>query len=211
MTDAHSKEPACLREEVAAYLDGELDERASRAFEQHLQACRLCATELREQRRLLCTLDMALGPHDEGQIALPENFSQVVAAHAQSDLGGLRQERSERRRALRLCLLLAASSFLLLGGALLSEGVLKPLGLLVRHAGTVLGFIGRALYGFGTGLAVIARAFGRHTIFESQGFGVFVLLLLGVSAVLLPRLISSYHRTRLCHEESAASHTVEPF
>jgi hypothetical protein len=67
----------------------------------------------------------------------------------------------------------------------------------------VLGFIGHSLYDAGAGVAVIARAVGGHTIFESHTLAAFALLLLALSIVLLPRLISNYHRTHIGLEEAA--------
>lgn len=204
MTSADSRpQPDCQSEDVAAYLDGELSAEAAARFEQHLKNCAPCAMELQQQRRLLCTLDFALGGATGDDLPLPGNFSQIVTVHAQSDLSSLRSERAEHGRALRLCLLLAAGSFALLGGSVISEKVFKPLGLLLRHAGTILAFGWRALYDFGAGLAVIARAIGGHTIFESYRLAPLVLLLLVISVVLLPRLISSYHRTHTGLEDAA--------
>jgi anti-sigma factor RsiW len=204
MRDADSaQQQACQSEDVAAYLDGELDASAVALFEGHLKRCGQCAAELQDQRRLLCALDFALGGREAGDIELPRNFSEIVTAHAQSDVRGLRSDRAQRRRALRLCAALACASFALLGTAAVSESVFKPLGLLFRHAGTVLGFVGRALYDFGAGLAVIARAVGGHTIFESQRLAPLVFLLLALSVVLLLRLISNYHRTHITLEEAA--------
>lgn len=202
-SEAHCKHSDCQSEEIAAYLDGELDASAVALFEQHLKECAVCAAELQEQQRLLWTLDFALGNREVERLELPANFSQVVAAHAQSDLSSLRSERAERGRALRLCLALGVASFALLGGAAVSESVLKPLSLLIRHAGTILAFMGRALYNLGAGLAVIARAVGGHTIFESNSLAVFAFLLLAVALFLLPRLIGSYHRTHIRLEEAA--------
>lgn len=204
MRDAEAQpQHDCRSEEAAAYLDGEMDASSAALFELHLKDCALCATALQEQRRLLCTLDFALGGDERSDIQLPKNFAQIITAHAQSDVSSLRRERAEHKRALRLCLILAAASFALLGGAAWSESVFKPLGLLVRHAGTIFGFIGRALYDFGAGLAVIARAVGGRTIFESNGLAAFVFLLLAGALFLLPRLISNYHRARIALEEAA--------
>jgi hypothetical protein len=193
----------CRSEEVAAYLDGEMDASAAALFELHLKDCACCTSALREQRRLLCTLDFALGVDEQSDIRLPVNFAQIVTAHAQSDLSSLRRERAEHKRAFRLCLMLAVASFALLGGAAWSDSVLKPLGLLIRGAGTILGFMGRAVYDFGAGLAVIARAVGGHTIFESNALAALVFLFLAVALVLLPRLIGNYHRARIALEEAA--------
>src|SRR2546421_10463466 len=90
----------CQLEDVAAYLDGELDGVALETFEAHLKTCLECGAELRAQRQLLCTLDFAL--NESRPFALPHNFTKVVAAHAENDLSGMRK-RGERRRALQLC------------------------------------------------------------------------------------------------------------
>lgn len=204
MRDADSKfQSGCQSEEAAAYLDGELETQAALSFERHLEECERCADELREQRRLLCTLDFALGGVEADDLPLPKNFSRIITAHAQSDLSSLRSERIEHKRALRLCLGLAVVSFALLGTAAVSESVLKPLVTLVRHGGVVFGFVWRAVYDFGAGLAVIARAIGNHTLFDSHLLAAPVFLLLAVAVVLLPRLISSYHRTHIRVEEAA--------
>ena len=104
----------CPREDIAAYLDGELSGAALEHFEAHITECADCATELRSQRQLLCTLDAAFS--GSSRIELPENFTRVVATHAEHNLLGLR-EKSERRRALQLCALLAVAAFALLGAA----------------------------------------------------------------------------------------------
>ncbi len=104
----------CPREEIAAYLDGELESAAVTVFESHVQQCRDCATELRSQRQLLCTLEAAFGK--SGRIDLPENFTRVVAAHAENDLQGLRHK-VEYRRALKLCVILLLAAFTFLGAA----------------------------------------------------------------------------------------------
>jgi anti-sigma factor RsiW len=184
----------CRSEDVAAYLDGELDEPARSGFEGHVKECSACAARLHEQRRLLCALDFALS--DDPALALPKNFAQIVAANAQSDMRGMRQ-RSEHRRALRLCLALAALSFALLGGASASRAVLAPLGQSARAVASVLGFAWHALYGAGAGLAVISRSVGWHLLFEHLSLGLPAFLLLAVAAAVLPRQIVRYHRTRI--------------
>src|SRR4051812_39346911 len=104
----------CQIEDVAAYLDGELTDAALARFEQHIKQCSTCSTDLRAQRQLLCTLDVAF--NDSRTFDLPENFARVVTASAENDLSMIRHRR-ERRRALQLCLLLGLISFGLLGAA----------------------------------------------------------------------------------------------
>jgi predicted anti-sigma-YlaC factor YlaD len=192
----------CIRksEEIAAYLDGELDVLARVEVEQHLKECSSCSRGLREQQRLLCALDFAL--KDDPQLRLPSNFSQIVAAQAQSDMSGLRH-RSERRRALLVCALLAVASLCLLGGAALSETVLRPVVAAGRHLLSLFDLIWQALHGAGRGIAIILRALSRHFIFDSHPLSLVALLLFASALALLPRLIISYHRQQAVREDGA--------
>src|SRR5260221_5643357 len=107
-----SEQQNCQLEDVAAYLDGELGGVSLEAFEAHLKTCPDCAMELRGQRQLLCTLESAF--NEWRPFELPHDFTRVVAAHAENDLSGMRRK-SERRRAVQLCAILALISFALLG------------------------------------------------------------------------------------------------
>jgi anti-sigma factor RsiW len=185
----------CRSEEIIAYLDGELDDASLARLEQHLENCSRCAADLRAQRSLLNELNFAL--MDEATIEMPKNFAQVVAARAQSDMSNVVRDRHERRRALRLCVALASISFVLLGGAALSESVFAPLRAIWKAGVALFNFLGHALYDAGAGLAVISRGLGGHLLFESRGLGLLVLLLLALALFTLARLIVRYHRTRI--------------
>src|SRR5229473_1910097 len=191
--DDFSHEHECRTEDVAAYLDGELDGASSESFEAHLKTCASCATELRMQRQLLCTLDFAF---NEPSFELPRNFSRVVAAHAESDLSGMRKK-SERRRALQLCALLALLAFALLGAAS-SVLVFQPARSFLRIAGSLLDLVGRALYDAATGAAVIVRVVGRALILAPHGLGLLLIVLpFLIALAVLPRLIVNYHRAQV--------------
>jgi anti-sigma factor RsiW len=192
MTELAMNNSTCGSAEVAAYLDGELDQGALLAFEEHLKECRSCSEKLEEQRRLLCTLDMAF--NEEKYLALPSDFARVVTAHAQTDMSGMR-EKSERGRALRLCAALMLFSFALLGSAALTDSVFEPVRIFGRFAGAGFGILWRAIYDAGATISVIMRIVGRFT-FESHPLGLFSYLVLGAALVLLLRLIRSYHRAR---------------
>ncbi|HSP63495.1 MAG TPA: zf-HC2 domain-containing protein [Pyrinomonadaceae bacterium] len=191
--DDFTQEHECRTEDVAAYLDGELDGAASESFEAHLKTCARCATELRMQRQLLCTLDFAFS---EPSFELPRNFSRVVAAHAESDLSGI-SKKNERRRALQLCALLALLAFALLGAASRTL-VFQPARSFLRIAGSLLDLVGHALYDAGTGAAVIVRVVGRALILAPHGLGLILIVLpFFVALALLPRLIVNYHRAQV--------------
>jgi anti-sigma factor RsiW len=185
----------CRSKEIVAYLDGELDASSLARLEQHFEDCSRCAADLRAQRRLLNELNFAL--MDEPAIEMPKNFAQVVAARAQSDMSGVVRDRQERKRALRLCAVLTAISFVLLGGAALSESVFAPLRAIWKAGAALFSFLGHALYDAGAGVAVISRGLGGRLLFESRGLGLLVLLLLAVALFTLARMIVRYHRTRI--------------
>jgi anti-sigma factor RsiW len=185
---------SCRSEEIVAYLDGEVDAASLVRLEQHFADCPQCAAELRAQRRLLHELDFAL--MDEPLMEMPQNFAQVVAARAQSDMSGMRAPR-ERRRAMGLCAMLLAVSFALLGGTAVGESVLAPLRAIWKVGVALLSFLGHALYDAGAGVAVISRGLGGRLLFESRVAGLLVLILLALAFFTLARLIVRYHRTRI--------------
>ena len=183
----------CQLEDVAAYLDGELDGVALETFEAHLNMCPDCATELRAQRQLLCTLDFAFG--ESRSFELPHNFTQVVAAHAENDLSGMRKK-SERRRAVQLCAILALVSFALLGAASRTL-VFDPVRSFLRVMGGLVNLLWQTVYDAGTGIAVIVRVVGRALVFGPHSLGLFLGLAFIFSISLLPLLIARYHRAQI--------------
>jgi hypothetical protein len=185
---------ACQSEDIAAYLDGELDSVVRHLFEEHLKECPSCALTLEEQKRLLRMLDFALGNGGgETGLPMPKDFAQTVAVRAESDMSGVRRA-SEHGVALRVCAVLALVSFALLGGAAMSEAVVQPVFALFRRAASLLDFTGRVLYDAGAGLTVISRDLGGHLLFESHPLLLLAGLLLAVALVLLLRRIGNYQR-----------------
>jgi predicted anti-sigma-YlaC factor YlaD len=182
----------CL--DVAAYLDGELDAAHTARFEQHTKNCPSCAAALREQRRLLCVLDVAFSDAQR-QLQLPANFTQIVKARAQSDMSSLRQG-SERKRALLACAGLAALAVALLGWQAWDE-VLVPLQAVAGVLGTLLDMTAHALAETGAGFALMLRVLGGHLLDEPSALSIGTYLILIAAIILLFRLIGSYHRTRL--------------
>ena len=181
----------CPREEIAAYLDGELGSASLTVFEDHVEQCDDCANELRSQRQLLCTLEAAFGK--SGRIDLPENFTRVVAAHAENDLRGLRHK-VEYRRALKLCAVLLLAAFALLGAAS-NNLIFQPIRTFLRIGGSALDLLLHSLADAAEGVNIIARMIARTTITSPRGFGVLIALVFLIAISLLPRLIANYHRT----------------
>jgi anti-sigma factor RsiW len=177
----------CPGEDIAAYLDGELGAAEIERFEGHLNECEACTSDLREQRKFLCELDVALTLQPAP--ALPGNFVEVVAINAQADMSGMRSA-SERVLALRICLGLILASVLLFGSSL-GEFVLG----FAKPVISVGDFALQTLYGIGAGAAIIFRSVGGHMLLGSSFMGALLVVIFAAAVTLLPALISRYHRT----------------
>ena len=121
-----------------------------------------------------------------------KDFSRMIAARASSDMSGVRT-RSENRKALGICVILALAGFALLG-ARASGAIFLLAEKFVTTSLGVAGFLATAVYDTVAGLAVIFRVLSRKIIIES-GSLVPVLILLAFAVLILSRLISNYHRT----------------
>ena len=163
------------------------------SFETHLKSCAACAAELRTQRQLLCTLDVAF--NESRGFELPRDFTRVVAAHAESNLSGMRKQ-SERWRAMKICVVLALLSFALLGAAARAL-IFEPARSFLRVAESFFDLAWRTIYDAGTGLAVIVRVLGHAIVSAPHGLGLLLLLAFIISISLLPLLIARYHRAQI--------------
>jgi anti-sigma factor RsiW len=180
----------CERDLFAAYVDGELDAGLTILFEKHLESCASCREELRAHRMFVCELDAALT--DSVEIPVPADFSRMVAARATSDMRGVRT-RSENRKALSICIVLALAGFALIGAT--ARDVLFAFGeRIVAASISVGGFLSGVVYDAGAAVAVIFGFLSRKLIVET-GSWVPLLVLLPVAILILSRLISDYHRT----------------
>ena len=184
------QEKICERNLIAAYVDGELEAEITALFEEHVESCAPCRSELRAHRLFVCELDAALT--ETGEIPVPAEFSRMVAARASSDMRGVRT-RSENRKALGICLILALGGFALLG-ATARDAIFMIAEKFVSTFLGVAGFISTAVYDTVAGLAVISRVLSRKIVIESGSLGP-VLVLLAVAIFILSRLIHNYHRT----------------
>jgi anti-sigma factor RsiW len=183
----------CETENIAAYIEGDLEPALHATLEEHFKECAHCAAELQAQRLFMCELDSALAsPFD---LAVPPNFAQVVAVHATSDMRGVR-DRSEHARALRFCIILGLAAFALLGFAS-SKAVILNVRSFAGKVFGVLSFSADVIFNAAAGFTVISRVVSRGLIADSLFAGVAGLLLVVLAIVLLSRLLARYHRTRL--------------
>jgi anti-sigma factor RsiW len=184
-------ENSCPSEQIAAYLDGELYGSALTAFEHHVEGCQACRDELRAQRLLLCELDAAMS-HD-ADVAAPCDFARIVAAHAETDMRGVRS-RTEHKRALRFIVILALAAFSLLGASA-SDSLIGWARVISRNVFGLASFTWTATYDTVASAVVISRVLSRKVFIETGSLGLLVVFL-ALALLLLSRLIASYHRGR---------------
>jgi anti-sigma factor RsiW len=183
----------CESDNIAAYIDGDLDPALRSALEEHIKDCAQCASELQSQRLFMCELDSVLAsPFD---LAVPANFAQVVAVNAASDMRGVR-DRAEHKRALRYCIILGLGAFALLGFAS-SKAVIISIRAVAGKVFGVLGFLAKTMFDAAAGFTVISRVVSRGVIPDSRLSGFAGLLLVVLAIAVLSLLISRYHRTRV--------------
>jgi len=183
-------EKICDRGLVGAYVDGELDADLTRLFEDHLESCADCRFELRAHRLFVCELDAAMSDSDE--IPVPRDFSRIIATRATTDMRGVRT-RSEHRKALTICIILALGGFALVG----VTAVNTVFSIAEKFVTTVFGlvsFVASAVYDTAAGLVVIFRVVSRKMIIETGSLWP-MLVLLAFAVLILSRLISNYHRS----------------
>ena len=186
-----SSETICQQEQIIAYIDGDLDECSQVAFEQHLESCASCRSELTAQRLMLCELDAAMS--HAPSVSAPNNFAHIIAAHAETDMRGVRTH-AEHRRALRVVLILALAAFSLLGFSI-KDVVVGNGRTLANYIFSFAGFLWSAIYDVAASIAVILKVVSRRLFVESGSLGL-SLVFLGLAVLVLSRLIASYHRTR---------------
>lgn len=188
-----TNESICTTENIAAYVDGDLEPALRSSLETHLKECSRCTSELHTQQLFMCELDSALAsPLD---LEVPENFAQVIAVRAESDMRGVR-DRAENARALRFCIILGLAAFALLGFASSKAIFLNARSFASKSFGIVT-FCGEAILNAATGFSVITRVGSRAVIADSRLSGFAGLLFVILAVAVLSRLIARYHRTRL--------------
>lgn len=183
----------CQTDNLAAYIDGELEPGLRSILEEHLKSCAHCASELQAQRLFMCELTSALA--NSSDRAVPTNFAQVVAVRAESDMSGVR-DRAEHARALRFCIILGLSAFALLGVAS-SKAVILNIRSVFDKAFGVVGFLAKTVFDAAAGFTLISRVVSRGLIADSWLAGLAGLFLVILAIAFLSLLISRYHRTRV--------------
>ncbi len=178
------KQICAQRENIAAYIEGELPPREEFEFEAHAAVCESCRDELNEQKKLLCALDCAL--EQESEIELPANFTKVVVANAESKVSGLRRPQ-ERFKALFVCAVLLILGLLFLGGE--TEAVFGAFAKFAEQMFAVGGFVAHIIYDVSIGVAVILRSLSGQFALNLIVSAAFLIGLTCAATLALSRLV----------------------
>lgn len=180
-------EKVCPREEIAAYVDGEISPREELELELHFAACKTCADELNSQKTLLCALDSFRPAKDD--IELPEDFTKVVVTAAESKVSGLRRPQ-ERRKALYVCVGL----FLLfvIGGE--TQALFGSVGTVAEQFARAGSFLVHFVYDITLGVTIILRSLSNQLVFNSAVSFFVITVIFLISLLTLSRLVMRHNR-----------------
>ena len=142
----------CPSDEIAAYIDGELDPVREFELEGHFVTCGVCTLELNQQKQFLRKLDVSL--RNEKEFELPANFAKLIVANAESTVSGLRRPR-ERFNALFICAGLLLFVLFAMGAE--AATLFERLAGALDQTAAVGSFFGHLIYSFFIGLAIIVR------------------------------------------------------
>ena len=186
---AKTQEICSQRSDIAAYIDGELPPREELELEMHLAVCRHCSDELNEQKKFLLALGHAL--ETETPIELPENFTRIVVANAESKVSGLRRPQ-ERSKALFACAALFLLVILGLGSE--TKTIFEAFGKFAEQFIAVGGFVWNLVYDAAFASAIILRSLS-HQVANNASLSLAILLVLVfISLAAFSRFIMRLHR-----------------
>lgn len=150
----------CPREEIGAFLDGELSADQEAVFETHIASCPNCREELNLQRSFLIALSGSL--EENADIQIPKDFTRNIISRAESDLSGIRS-RSERVVALSIAGILILMAAAALGGEFSS--VIRPARAAIEKFSVLFDLVGHLSYSFVFGtMSVLRSALSRQEI-----------------------------------------------
>lgn len=183
-------EHMCPREEIFAYIDRELSPIEEFDLESHLTSCKTCKDEVNAQKKVSNSLEIILD-EEMKNIILPENFSKLVAAKAESNVSGMRQ-RKEILRAIVICGVLLL--FLIVGFGSKVTPIIPEFWEFTNQIASVAGFAFHLVYEALVCAALILRSLTHKLVFGSVVSLILVVMVFAVASVSLSRLVSRYNR-----------------
>ena len=181
----------CPRDEIAAYLDGELSPAQELLLEEHFSSCAACLDAFNSQKDLFCVLDFACEPLT-GDLEVPKNFSRIVSVTAESNISGIRSPQERFRAVFVSAALVFMAVFSLGADAGTVVAAMQKVGI---QAVAVLGFISHLFFEIGIGTAVLLRGMGQGMIHGSGLTLSIAATLFAAASLALSKVIFSYDRT----------------
>ena len=153
----------CPQTEFSAYIDGELSVREEMDLEIHLAKCKNCTAKLNEQKNVVFALDSLI--KEEKTFELPANFTKIIVANAESEVGGLRRPQ-ERFKAFFVCAALLLFGLAGLDGE--TKIIFSTFGKIAEQFLTVIRFFSHLIYDVAVGMSVIFRSLSYQVIYNSM-------------------------------------------
>ena len=202
------RDPVCPIDEIAAYIDGELDVSCESDLQEHFAACSRCRDELNLQKQFLHSLETSL--RQENDIVLPADFTKKVVANAESTVSGLRRPR-ERFNALFICAGLLLFILFALGTD--ARRVLDSAATVIDQVAAVGTFVGHLVYDFAVGINIVLRGFAlqvRPDVFAAAFAAiVFVKVLVDDATVFVEQLDGNSTFGSRCRNGEAGLHVLD--
>jgi anti-sigma factor RsiW len=151
----------CPTEDIAAYIDGELDLVRELELDSHFSVCPPCSKELNRQKQFLCALNSGLKREDE--LELPENFTRRVVVNAESTVSGLRRP-VELFNAFFICTGLFL--FVLFASGADADKLFGGISVVFEQAAIVGGFFGHLIYALFVGVAIVLRSLASQVLID---------------------------------------------
>ena len=181
----------CPRVEIAEYIDRKLKLRDELDLELHFAQCETCATELKAQEKVSTTLEILLEEEKE-TIKLPENFTKIVTAKAESNLDGVRS-RKERSKGLFIFAILFAMIAFAIG--LEGKTITFAFEKFADQFLAVGGFVTHLFYQLVLGVSVVFGSMSNNFVFSSTLTFLAIVITFVLAFLMLSRMIFLYNRT----------------
>jgi anti-sigma factor RsiW len=152
---------ACPSDEIAAYIDGELDPPRELELDLHFSQCETCSGELNLQKQFLNELDAKL--RDRSDINLPADFTKTIVANAESTVSGLRRPR-EQFNALFICAGLFLFALFALGAD--AGRIFSGFAAVFEQIVAVGGFFAHLVYSIFLGMSIVVRSLAAQFRFD---------------------------------------------
>ena len=188
LTQIHDQNE-CPRDQISSYIDGELGPGQELELELHFASCRRCAEELMLQRQFLCELEASL--ENEPEIELPNDFTKVVVANAESRVSGLRRP-TERFNAAFICSGLFLVMMFSIGAA--SGDALGAAFHILEKTAAVASFVGHFAYDMAIGAVIIIRSLSSYFIFGASPTSLALPAIISFHIYVITRVAALFHR-----------------